>query len=1195
MPLLLFLTLLSMGIFGFAFFKMKSKKHPYEISQWTTIMLFLQSILWSFFPNTLMAFFEAMLVLLAPAIIPGSLQQDLFYLVLYMVVLQVIGAVVYFGIEFLRPKRNQQEAPKGIKPNKLFYFTLPPYSLKKMGGYSVINGTPYMQVLCSIIMFAIVFCEGNNTFLFGIFATIFIHISGRHDSYSPRPRRALHTNAKSTISCNQLEEYIDDKQANNLPSPLADWDNDIFPPTEGADQRRDAIQDIKQKLNANKDLILITGNYNVFREPIFHVLKRHILLGEVIIILTDAHRNSRRFKEEKRWIKRNISDPEILVTQFAEIAHISEYAGETIVMGSVTDFLIHNKNMKRRCFEKAGLILTLNAEYSLQPGSFTSQALFAIINRTAPQPPQCLYLCQRNEDAIKALVRDDLHHDADTVIFHNSMTEQDKLCGWIFSAMPRNDYHYFKDMICSDITPETMLALHSLYCGAEKIYLSGISNLPWRTSLNKTQPTERYIKSPQRKLHYQGSAAIAEIEESCIRINTDWKNNLPLALEEVSQSATESLTTMVLCDDYLLRDYFLDNIALYTRHPFEPLMPIPTKQDRSNTAYLLVELLLAGEVKEDEIRKILDNIEDIESQELLIDQRLKNILNEYFGKAMNMAQYLTINDGYSQSKDKTTFTNMASYSLRTIEQETLPNHNYFSVETNSGEELDTVPAGLLYQSYAPGTPICRNGRMYIVSTIIAEDKKILVEENTSLKHTILRVCRSIFFFVKTEVFRSKAETINSSTVRRELIGADFIIKHHKTRCFNNSISFQPQEYKTIITPENNIPHRDYTNGRLLRITIENKKQTKGMEISHTLATLINELIPSLFPGKSPYVFATSSHPNANHEDDKISFGHIENIDAANPSGAKDSTSTIYVDIYEDSEFDLGLANTIFQNINKVFELIQDYLLWLLSEENTGRLNSSFLTYKRSTVWESLFLKETLDALNLLLLNTKQSRKGGISHQTATTDNRPLKCHSCYRRFNQAALHKTTPLVICNECARSTDTSDQGIAKRIAALTSFLVDSYAESCQLSEVEIVDKTKFNKQLAQVKKNIDDNYIINGLVVGFIINGSATIMDGLSGPIYDRILLRFIIHSWQKSFLSHEDVVHNTLSEVLTVGHKLWIEAHLLDRDGFSVSQHFKVLLADEQNAYDSFVTTMDRHHSSDPFIAFRKEFDDKFKSQ
>jgi hypothetical protein len=128
---------------------------------------------------------------------------------------------------------------------------------------------------------------------------------------------------------------------------------------------------------------------------------------------------------------------------------------------------------------------------------------------------------------------------------------------------------------------------------------------------------------------------------------------------------------------------------------------------------------------------------------------------------------------------------------------------------------------------------------------------------------------------------------------------------------------------TKLSPAKNIsisgvPVREYHNKQVLKIELPDC----DAETRYTLTVLINELFTTLFAENKGYVCAVT-------DDSGVGFGGEVADNAVSPLEYKIagnfSSEAIY--IFEDSKLDIGLLIAVERNIDRIFEILTDFLTW----------------------------------------------------------------------------------------------------------------------------------------------------------------------------------------------------------------------------------------------------------------------------
>lgn len=400
-------------------------------------------------------------------------------------------------------------------------------------------------------------------------------------------------------------------------------------------------------------------------------------------------------------------------------------------------------------------------------------------------------------------------------------------------------------------------------------------------------------------------------------------SNVYETIRRFATRATSSGFINLISENYLLRDYMVDNRHLFSSDPkaIPSITPDFARTER-NVVLRVIMTLVAFELSENQIAAELglsnwsatseDSTESAESsiQDAPFIQELRRTIEKYTGASdVSIRSTTKIEYGDQQFESRVNYYHIdQGSSLDSVISALKP--AYFYVED---EQADTNIIGSLlfdhvFQTLLPGQFVTYGGKYYEVQGIGSADERGGVILRRAAEHIrdrwIYRNIRdyTVVDFVSADVMGS---TVNFGGV--------------ELRRFTASIDIQSLGYlelpdrsnvakarKVLI---NSIPNRRYTNKAILEVRFPDVSP----DVRKTITLLLNELFVTVFPYAHEYVAALT--PDAEME-----FGML--LNSINVEGAGDS-----IFIIEDSMIDLGLLITVERNWQRFLEIITDYLEW----------------------------------------------------------------------------------------------------------------------------------------------------------------------------------------------------------------------------------------------------------------------------
>ena len=241
----------------------------------------------------------------------------------------------------------------------------------------------------------------------------------------------------------------------------------------------------------------------------------------------------------------------------------------------------------------------------------------------------------------------------------------------------------------------------------------------------------------------------------------------------------------------------------------------------------------------------------------------------------------------------------------------LQNASYIAEQESKDVYIGTELKGHVYQKYMPGQFFTLNGKYYeMVST--AADNRILVRrasEHIGGRLAYRQVRDYKIRYLEDSPSMGALKTVNNIDIHYQF--ADFTVdtsgywKMGAHNDFDNGDSVKV----------NGVPTREYHHKQILKFDFSKLGDAFTDSVRITLTNLLNETFVTLFADNQPFISAVT--PGVHNAPLTYSLTLEDGIEA--------SDKCIF--IIEDSQLDIGLLIAVERNINRIFQIIADYLAW----------------------------------------------------------------------------------------------------------------------------------------------------------------------------------------------------------------------------------------------------------------------------
>lgn len=413
----------------------------------------------------------------------------------------------------------------------------------------------------------------------------------------------------------------------------------------------------------------------------------------------------------------------------------------------------------------------------------------------------------------------------------------------------------------------------------------------------------------------------------------DDRNNLFEIRRNFATIAEQQGFVNVISSEYMLREYMAENPGLFTADAKAiPYVTADYARTKRNAILSLSLLLCIGSVQEEMLQR----------QMLMLNLDAKEAASEIWKELC-----VIFNDGNEQDVDgkgipilsvqrdgitarferDSTLLFKRVYSVEsgkfenvyTIENQSftriilddLQNAVYIAEQESKDVYIGTELKGHVYQKYLPGQFFTLNGKYYeMVST--TSDDRILVRrasEHIGGRLSYRQVRKYTIHHMEDSHSMGELRTVNNIDIHYQF--ADFSVEtpgYWKLGAHND---FDNGALVTV----NGVPTRTYHHKQILKFDFSKLGDTFTDSVRMTLTNLLNEVFVTLFADNQPFISAITP----GDYDAPVTYS-LELGD-----GVEASDKCIY--IIEDSQLDIGLLIAVERNVNRIFQIVADYLSW----------------------------------------------------------------------------------------------------------------------------------------------------------------------------------------------------------------------------------------------------------------------------
>ena len=404
--------------------------------------------------------------------------------------------------------------------------------------------------------------------------------------------------------------------------------------------------------------------------------------------------------------------------------------------------------------------------------------------------------------------------------------------------------------------------------------------------------------------------------------NTTRKTNSFLVVEDEFQNLFELVRVFstranqqgfinVISENYLLRDYMLDNVQTFTSDPKAiPTIVADYARTERNTVLKLIMRMTENQVSEEEIIQafMISGIKFEEPFETLKELIYKHCtVNEinirvYFREQLMEDTLRTeVKKYYAIEGD----TEIAGYAKNL-------SNAYYIAEDEKGEmyHIGAKLYGHVFQAMIPGQFLTFAGKYYEVQSITPQNGVVVRRAADHI--TDRKYYRQLRHIILSD-WKDDANVGAQRNVANVQIDKGYCQIQVDTEGYLEMASYEDFKTAKRVTVSG-IPGRCYRNKLVLKIKLPESTE----KVRHTICLMLNEIFKTTYPDAYPYICAVTKVVNEDTVSEKLK-------DVMYTLDTELDADCIY--IVEDSEIDLGLTDSVDRNLKRYFEMITEILIW----------------------------------------------------------------------------------------------------------------------------------------------------------------------------------------------------------------------------------------------------------------------------
>lgn len=439
----------------------------------------------------------------------------------------------------------------------------------------------------------------------------------------------------------------------------------------------------------------------------------------------------------------------------------------------------------------------------------------------------------------------------------------------------------------------------------------------------------------------------AEIKKNNYLTVEDESFNMFEVLRDFSTRTEEQGFINVISSEYLLRDYMADNASIFeTDSKAIPYIVADYTRSNRNTILRLILMMSTFPV----------NAEALENEFSLLGVDVfalkKQLWYEIYNCFADVSSIASFSGDYVQAVNKVYYENLKlgetewTHNIIKVEEKfnliigkmeitySITNPKFLALcvaelrsagyvaEDEKGNRyyLGSELYGHIYQKYLPGQFFTFGGKYYEMQYLTA-DGQLLVRraaDHINGRPAYRQIRNYIIHGVRPSEQIGAQRDIAGLKVIKEF--ADISVRSPGYYLMQSYNDFTTAKKISFEGEKNGIPERLYRNKEIIRIELPDFDGKLNDNIRYTVTVLFNEIFRTFFAENQPYICALTDDSFVDNAEELLPLTYKISGD-----GYKIDKNAIY--IIEDSQLDLGLTVAVERNIQRIFNIIFDYLDW----------------------------------------------------------------------------------------------------------------------------------------------------------------------------------------------------------------------------------------------------------------------------
>lgn len=948
----------------------------------------------------------------------------------------------------------------------------------------------------------------------------------------------------------------------------------------------DAHYHVLEQLWRGRDVLLTEADYAGVAPVLFAFLHRVLVDGHTVLILLPSGRRADpdAGEEVEGWMREGLHGASGggAAWSLAGFDAFQQRSAVPDVLVAAPEELLGRGVTQDAWFQRLHAIVILEGARTVFEAPLRTDALMRVLRHRRAGLQQVVLSGDRT--ALESALRDNLAGNPGEHRPPRPAPEDAFAIVWSLEALPDASDARFQDRVLlgsagAELGAEAVLALPAWRDHVLPIHLVDQEGLPWaeyveelenhRAGLMHPVPASAIAGTAHETVRVPALPHLLPRRERAFVLARDRDHNLVTALRTWLPLGSESAFVHVVSPPYLLRDYLAANLEYFAQAPLLALSP-RIADSRLVVALTLLERLTTGALTEHEV---LSEVRAVLPGAAHVEESLARLFREVLGIDPVELNLLAIQRHTRYDERQDAFVEELAYRLspEIREYDALAWLRRYRIVDRGEHLLGWIEQDRLYQTYLPGQVHAFRGKPFKVEWVDAETGIVWVDHDSGDEYAVYRPARTVELeSVRASEQRAHHErrTAGAWEIDATLCRGAFRVRTHGYYAFGRDLRLGAGG--GVFEALEQVPEREYAEGRMLRLRFIPRGALKAEgrdRLADTLAVLFQEGFRTLYPETHPFLLACA--PGSAERwaaDDVRALMPLMGADPAPPAAEGEKAGApIVLYFVEDAHAPLGLVLSLFDRRAEVMALLEDYLAWVLEDEQ--RVAESwrrpklprdrFLRFGGEAPLPALDLRNTHAVLHSLLQGRnprRDERRAFFRGERAgleTEGEGTRQCDFCGRVLPDAEFDRLEDgRERCAQC-RSTAVDTVPALKRVYdEARQFLVHHLGEkirrdvkvefgnAAQVQEAAgrpFMPTAEFDRRSTGIASREGNDFAI------LVENGQ---------PYHSTlaVIVHELTHIWQFSYLDYERMIqeHGLL---LTEGHAQWAAIQCLRRRGLA----------------------------------------------